>query len=111
MPDSKMHSTSTRKLAVIMFTDIVGYTAMMEQNEVEALEKVEHYKQLQKEKVNQFNSEIFKYLGDGSLVLFESVYHAVECALEMQLIFQIYPKVPVRIGIHTGEVLFTCLPK
>jgi eukaryotic-like serine/threonine-protein kinase len=96
-----------RQLAAIMFTDIVGYTTMMEQNEKETLDKVEHYKKQQKEKVLQFSGNILKYLGDGSLVLFDSVYLAVECAIAIQLVLQKDPKVPIRIGIHTGEVIFS----
>jgi class 3 adenylate cyclase len=47
--------TQSRQLAAIMFTDIVGYTAMMQKNESEALSKVDRYKQVQNEIVNKYD--------------------------------------------------------
>ena len=96
-----------RRLTVIMFSDIAGYTALMQENEQHALKSVEHYKQVLKEKSNAFDGEIIKHLGDGNVTIFESVYQAVKCALEIQLELQTDPQVPVRIGMHTGEVIFS----
>ncbi len=94
-----------RQLAAIMFTDIVGYTAMMQVNEEDTLTKVEHYKQVQKEIIQQYKGDTIKYYGDGSLTIFTSVLDAVNCALEIQQTLQKSPKVPLRIGIHTGDVI------
>lgn len=97
--------TQTRQLAAIMFTDIVGYTALMQINEENALAKVERYKEVQIEKIKKYEGNTLKYYGDGSLTIFKSVLNAVNCAMEIQQSLQKSPKVPIRIGIHTGDVL------
>ena len=102
-----MTKEQKRRLAVIMFSDIVGYTTMMQKNEADTLEKVERYKSVHKEKTNQFDGKILKFLGDGCLSIFESVVSAVECALEIQTELLKDPIVPIRIGIHIGEVVFS----
>jgi len=101
-----MPNEQKRRLAVIMFSDIVGYTAMMQKNEADTLIKVERYKTAHKKKTQQYEGKILKFLGDGCLTIFESVVSAVECALEIQKELLKSPKVPVRIGIHIGEVVF-----
>jgi adenylate cyclase len=44
--------------------------------------------------------------GDGSLCTFSSATEALRCAIEMQQQFQMEPKVPLRIGLHVGEIFF-----
>ncbi len=98
--------SQSRQLAAIMFTDIVGYTAMMQKNESEALSKVDRYKQVQNEIIHKYDGNILNYYGDGSLTVFKSVLSAVECAMVLQQSLLKSPKVPIRIGIHTGDVLY-----
>jgi class 3 adenylate cyclase/dienelactone hydrolase len=102
-----MSKEQKRRLAVIMFSDIVGYTAMMQKDEANTLEKVERYKSVHKRLTHQFDGKILKFLGDGCLTIFESVIEAVSCALEIQKELLKSPKVPIRIGIHIGEVVFS----
>ena len=102
-----MPKTHQRRLNVIMFTDIVGYTAMMQHDERKAMQNVDRYKQVHQKWAGNFNGNIIKLYGDGSLTLFDSVLNAVKCAAEIQKELQIEPKVPIRIGIHIGEVIFT----
>lgn len=94
-----------RRLAAIMFTDIVGYTKMMQINEDKAIVALDQHKTTVEQKVLEFNGKTIKFYGDGSLSIFESVYQAVACALEIQQSLRKSPKVPIRIGIHTGEVI------
>ena len=60
-------SKSTRKLAAIMFTDIVGYTALMGTNEQKALEILRQNREIQRPLVEGNNGRWLKELGDGVL--------------------------------------------
>lgn len=97
---------SSRKLAAILFTDIVGYTAMMQQNEENAVRVIKHYVTVLKEAVAKYSGEVLNDYGDGSLCVFSSVTEAVRCALLIQKQLQTEPKVPLRIGLHIGEIFF-----
>ena len=97
----------SRKLAAIMFTDIQGYTSLMQQDEAKAVQSREKHRQIFKSTTEKFNGRILQYYGDGTLSIFDSAIDAVTCAIEMQLGFQQEPAIPVRIGIHTGDILFS----
>jgi TolB-like protein/class 3 adenylate cyclase len=95
-----------RHLAVILFTDIVGYTAMMQQNEVQAVALVKKYLAVLHPTVQRNDGEILNDYGDGSLCIFQSVIDAVKAALELQQNLKEEPAVPLRIGLHIGEIFF-----
>ncbi len=95
-----------RHLAAILFTDIVGYTALMQQNEELAVARVKRYTTVLQTNIKEFNGDILNDYGDGSLCCFTSATEAVSCALEMQLELQKEPSVPLRIGLHIGEIFF-----
>lgn len=99
-------ASANRKLAVIMFADIVGYTAMMQRDEQYARKSVAIFKETLHVKVPAFNGNIIQYFGDGSLISFASSVDALNCALELQTAFQSSASVPVRIGLHSGDVVF-----
>lgn len=96
---------STRQLAAIMFTDIEGYTAIMQQDEGKAIILRNRHRQILQEEHKKFDGHIVQYYGDGTLSIFKSAVHAVQCGLAMQQGFQQLPKVPVRIGLHMGDVM------
>jgi adenylate cyclase len=96
---------SKRRLAAIMFCDIVGFTAMMEEDEEMARGNVEHFKEILEQFIDTHHGEVQQYYGDGCLCLFNTATDAVRCALKLQKELQQKPSVPVRIGIHMGEVL------
>ena len=98
--------SSTRQLAAIMFTDIVGYTAMMQQNEEKTVAVIKHYNASLEKWVTHFNGQVLNYYGDGSLCIFSSATDAVNCSLEVQKDLKTEPVVPLRIGLHIGEVFF-----
>ncbi len=89
-----------------MFTDIVGYTAMMQHSEQEALSAVKRHQELLEGCVLHHKGKVLQYYGDGSLSIFSSAVQAVECAMQLQQQYQLPPKVPLRIGIHIGDILF-----
>ncbi len=98
--------TQSRQLAAIMFTDIVGYTAMMQQNEEKAVSVIKHYNSTLEKWVTHFNGQVLNYYGDGSLCIFSSTTDAVNCSLAVQKELKTDPVVPLRIGLHIGEVFF-----
>ena len=55
-----------RRLAAIMFTDIVGYTAMMQRNESEGLEKVNRFTDVLKQQADRYNGEVLELRGMGA---------------------------------------------
>src|SRR5687768_2244250 len=89
-----------------MFTDIVGYTAMMQANENKAVAVIKHYNASLEKWVTQFNGQVLNYYGDGSLCIFSSATDAVNCSIEIQKDLKTEPAVPLRIGLHVGEVFF-----
>ncbi|OUR90807.1 hypothetical protein A9Q87_12715 [Flavobacteriales bacterium 34_180_T64] len=94
-----------RQLAAIMFTDIEGYTALMQQDEKEAVVFRNRHRNTFERTTEAFNGKIIQYFGDGTLSTFKSTVEAVECAIEMQNAFLEEPKIPVRIGIHVGDII------
>jgi TolB-like protein/class 3 adenylate cyclase len=95
-----------RQLAAILFTDIVGYTAMMQRDEQNALAVTRHFIATLKRSTEKFHGRILNDYGDGSLCCFPSVTEAVKAAVQVQQELQKEPKVPLRIGIHVGELFF-----
>jgi len=95
----------SRQLAAIVFSDIVGYSAIMQESETEAVEKVNRFRQVIENKTPFFHGRIIQYYGDGCLLLFNSAVDAVALAKDLQSEFCDEPQLPVRIGIHIGDVL------
>lgn len=93
-----------RKLAAIMFSDMAGYTALMQANEQSAKEKRRRLKEVLETSVSSYNGSILQYYGDGALCIFDSAIDGVHCAIELQQTLRQEPKVELRIGIHTGDV-------
>ena len=95
----------SRQLSAIMFTDIEGYSAIMQQNEQKAIMiKDRHRLVLEKEHKN-FDGNIIQYYGDGTLSIFPSAVQAVKCAVAMQQSFCQWPAIPVRMGLHIGDII------
>lgn len=93
-----------RQLAAILFADIEGYTALMQENEQLARVKRKRLKEVLESSINQFNGRILQYYGDGSLSVFGSAIDSVRSAIQIQHQLRQDPKVDLRIGIHTGDV-------
>lgn len=95
-----------RQLAAIMFTDIVGYTALMGADEQKAFETLNKNRELQKPLIELYNGKWIKELGDGVLASFATVSDAVLCAVAIQKACHQKNNFQLRIGIHQGEVIF-----
>ena len=73
-----------RKLAAVMFTDIVGYTSLMSIDEQKTLKLLQENRELQKYLAVKHNGEFLKEMGDGTLLCFQSALDALRCAEEIQ---------------------------
>jgi adenylate cyclase len=101
-----------RRLAAIMFTDIVGYTHLSQTNESLALELLQEHQRLLRPTFTAHGGTEVKTMGDAFLVEFKSAVQAVTCAVEMQKKMSernadVPPsrKLELRIGIHVGDVV------
>ena len=95
-----------RKLAAIVFTDIVGFTKLSSKNEPVALALLEKQRELLQPIVEKNNGEWLKEIGDGLLLTFGTNRDAVDCAIEIQHVTEDVENLDLRIGIHQGEVVF-----
>ena len=98
--------TKHRRLAAIMFTDIIGYTAMMQADEAAANAIRVRHRAIFEKNHDQYHGEILQYFGDGTLSVFQSAVEAVECAIAIQQALQSGEAVPLRIGLHLGDIVF-----
>src|SRR5690242_1060139 len=105
-------TTEQRKLAAIMFTDIVGYCALAQKNEALALELLEEHRQLLRPLFRKHNGMEIKTIGDAFLVEFSSALDAVQCAAAIQKLLaednassRGLAKIQIRIGLHLGDVV------
>jgi adenylate cyclase len=72
-----------RQLAAIMFSDMSGYTALMQQNEQLAKDKRRRLKDVLETSVSVYNGKVLQYYGDGALSIFNSAIDGVNCAVEI----------------------------
>ncbi len=98
--------SSSRQLAAIMFTDIVGYTALMGRDEQKAFQLLKKNREIQKPLIKHFNGTWIKELGDGVLASFHTVTDAVLCSSAIHKACDSVDGLQLRIGIHQGEVVF-----
>src|SRR4026207_213408 len=96
----------SHQLAAILFTDIVGYTALMGKDEQKAFELLDKNRQIQKPVIEQYHGRWIKELGDGVMASFNSVSAAVNAAIKIQQACNAAKDFQLRIGIHSGEVVF-----
>src|SRR3954453_13985448 len=107
-----MSDTEIRKLAAIMFTDMVGYSALSQRDEKLAQQLLEEHRQLLREIFPRFHGTEIKTIGDAFLVEFNSALEAAQCAIEIQRSLakrdadaRADRQIQLRIGIHIGDVV------
>ena len=101
-----MSTSKKRQLAAILFADIAGYTALMQKDEQSASVLLRRFQKNIEELIPKNNGQIINFYGDGALCIFNNPLEAVRCAMQLQNIFSENPKVPVRLGLHMGTVVF-----
>jgi adenylate cyclase len=104
--------TETRRLAAIMFTDIVGFSRQMGSNEARTLQLLDTHNRIIQQAVAEHRGTIIKTIGDAFLVDFPSVVHGVQCAQQVHAQLQAHnaekekaEQIHVRIGIHSGDIV------
>ena len=101
---------ATRRLAAIMFTDMVGFTASAQTNETDALKLLREQEELVRPLLATHQGREIKSTGDGFLVEFDSALRAVQCAIDIHQHLQERNSQPgvtpitLRIGVHLGDV-------
>ena len=105
-------TAETRRLAAIMFTDIVGFSRQMGANEARTLRLLEVHNHVIQQAVTEHHGHVIKTVGDAFLVDFPSVVHAVQCAQHIHAQFRTHnteqettEQIHVRIGIHLGDIV------
>jgi len=93
------------KLAAIVFTDIVGYTQQMAENELLTMQLLQKQREIVFPIVESHGGQVVKEIGDGLLIMFSSAVDAVRFATETQFLLK-DDELTIRAGIHIGDVIF-----
>ncbi len=96
----------SRQLAAIMFTDIVGFTALMGSDERKTLEILEMNRQIHKLIITEYNGRWIKELGDGVMASFINISDAINAAMKIMEACNSAKEYQLCIGIHSAEVVF-----
>ena len=94
-----------RKLAAIVFTDIVGFTKLTANNQSKASSLLKKQRELFQPIIKSYNGKWIKEMGDGLLLTFDTVTDAVNCCINLQETSKQIDDLTLRIGIHQGEIL------
>ncbi len=94
-----------RKRLAVMFTDIAGFTSLMENNEAEGMRVLAHCTEAFMQQLESFSGSLVKVMGDGTLSTFTDPSGAVKCARSFQDSIKGFA-FRVRIGIHLGDVIY-----
>lgn len=95
-----------RFLAAIMFTDMVGYSALMASDEEKTIKLRKRNREVLEKYVTEHKGRILQYYGDGTLSIFGSAIEAAKCAIEIQNELKKEPQILLRIGIHSGDIVW-----
>ena len=103
-------SDEQRRLAAIMFTDLVGYAAMSQRDEARSLSLLKTQRELVRPIIARHGGSEVKTMGDAFLVEFASALAATTCAVDIERAFRQFNRdrgedLKVRIGIHVGDVV------
>jgi TolB-like protein len=101
-----------RRLAAILAADVVGYSAMVQRDEVGAIQTVKGHLSAFEPHIALHHGRIVKKMGDGFLAEFTSVVEAVACAVELQKTaternqsLRSADQAVFRIGVHAGDII------
>jgi adenylate cyclase len=102
-----------RRLAAVMFTDIVDYSKLMNADESKAMELLNQHDKIAEDCFSDYNGKLIKKIGDADFIEFSSALDAVKCAINLQDRFKkrnqttenIFDEINIRIGIHVGDII------
>ncbi|MCH2446993.1 MAG: adenylate/guanylate cyclase domain-containing protein, partial [Candidatus Marinimicrobia bacterium] len=102
---------SVRRLAAIMFTDMVNYSKLMQQDEAGTLKLLEDQQGIVNTILKDHGGLQIKTIGDAFFSQFDSVLVALNCGIKIQETLRefnatrnVSQKINIRIGIHLGDV-------
>ena len=106
-------SDTKRRLAAVMFTDIVGYSRLMNSDESKAMKLLDEHDKIAEDCFKDYNGRLIKKIGDADFVEFSSALDAVKCAIKIQETLgqrnssceNSFDEIHVRIGIHVGDII------
>lgn len=101
-----MQTKLSRQLATVMFSDMEGYSQLMDEHEEMAIAYRNRMEQVLKDLVPKYDGKILQFYGDGALSIFDSNLEAIQCAALIQEALNSDPVIPLRIGIHVGDITF-----
>ncbi|TLM98019.1 adenylate/guanylate cyclase domain-containing protein, partial [bacterium] len=107
-----MMSAEQRRLAAVMFTDIVGYSSLTQKDERLALELLEEHRKIVRQIIARHNGREIKTMGDAFLIEFGSALEAANCAIDVQNTLHDHNqrwiperRIHLRVGVHVGDVI------
>lgn len=105
--------TLSRKLAAVLSVDAVGYSRLMQQNDVRTVQTIKKCREIISQQVLVHSGRVVDSPGDNLLAEFSSVIDAVRCALEIQSALEAFnrsapeaEKMSFRIGVNMGDIIF-----
>ena len=101
-----MKQEGMRRLVAIMFADMVGYTALMQEDEQRAKQMRGRHRNVLEGSILKHGGKVVQYYGDGTLSIFGSAVQAVNCAVNIQQEMNKEPRIPLRIGLHVGDIVY-----
>jgi TolB-like protein/class 3 adenylate cyclase/Tfp pilus assembly protein PilF len=109
--ENKRATGSTRRLTAIMFTDMVGYSALVQKDEPLAMELLDMHRKLVRKLIPGFGGREVETAGDSFLIEFGSALDAMNCAIAMQqrhggnnASASSERHITIRIGLHVGDI-------
>ena len=93
-----------RKLAAVMFTDIIGYSKLIALDEDQTVDFLVDNKNSQKQIINKFRGMVWKDLGDGIMASFNTIRDSVKCAEQIVAKSRKENRLNLRIGIHLCDI-------
>ncbi len=101
-----------RKLAAIMFTDMVGYSSLSQENEALALKLLDRHQQIVRSILSKYSGREIETAGDSFFIEFQSAVEAANCAIEIQSTLhernqnhKPEEQIKLRIGLHLSDVV------